>query len=180
MPAPEAASPSDYQEHIRLMCDLMVLAFQTDLTRVVTLPFANDGSNRHVQDDRRDRRAPRPVAPRQRNAEKQAKLKKINTFHIEQLAYLLDKLKGVKEADGTTLLDNCMIVYGCGIGDGDRHNHDDLPILLAGKGGGTIEAGRHIEVPARHAAHEPVPGPVRPDGRPDRAASATAPGVLKI
>ena len=70
----------------------------------------------------------------------------INTFHIEQFAYLLGKLKSIKEGDGT-LLDNCMIAYGSGNGDGNRHNHDDLPVLLAGKGGGTIKTGRHIRYP---------------------------------
>jgi hypothetical protein len=78
------------------------------------------------------------------------KIKKINTFHIEQVAYLLGRLKGIKETNGTTLLDNAMIVYGSGIGDGNRHNHDDLPILLAGKGGGTIECGRHLVFPKRN------------------------------
>ena len=143
MPEPKAGIPSEYRDHIRLMCDLMVIAFQTDLTRVVTLPFANDGSNRSyksidVSEGHHE------LSHHQRNEEKQAKLKKINTFHIEQFAYLVGKLKGVKESDGSTLLDNSMIVYGSGIGDGDRHNHDDLPILLAGKGGGTITGGRHM------------------------------------
>jgi hypothetical protein len=78
---------------------------------------------------------------------KLAKIKTINTFHIEQFAYLLGRLRSVKEANGTTLLDNSMLVYGSGIGDGNRHNHDDLPILLAGGGGGTIEGGRHTVVP---------------------------------
>jgi hypothetical protein len=124
----------------------MVLAFQTDTTRVVTLPFANDGSNRPYQmigvpEGHHD------LSHHQRNQDKQAKLKKINTFHIEQLAYLATKLKAVKEADGTSLLDNVMLVYGSGISDGDRHNHDDLPILLLGGGGGTIPGGRHIKVP---------------------------------
>src|SRR6202040_4397697 len=66
-----------------------------------------------------------------------------NTFHISQLAYLLEKLKAVKEGDGT-LLDSCMIAYGSGISDGDRHNHDDRPILLAGKGGGNLATVRHL------------------------------------
>ncbi len=74
---------------------------------------------------------------------KQEKIQKINQFHIEQLAYLLDKLKAIKEGDGT-LLDNCMIVYGSGISDGNRHNHDDLPILLL----------------ARAAARQAGPAPV--------------------
>ncbi|MFO0852211.1 MAG: DUF1552 domain-containing protein [Gemmataceae bacterium] len=134
--------PKEVKEHIRLMADLMVLAFQTDLTRVVTLPFANDGSNRPypfigVPEGHHD------LSHHQRNQDKQAKLKKINTFHTEQLAYLVGKMQAVKEANGTTLLDNVMLVYGSGISDGDRHNHDDLPILLIGKGGGTIPTGRH-------------------------------------
>src|SRR5690606_1643343 len=73
------------------------------------------------------------------------KIKKINTFHIEQFAYLLGKLKETREADGSSLLDNVMIVYGSGIGDGNRHNHNDLPVLFAGHGGGTIKTGRHIK-----------------------------------
>src|SRR5439155_2718622 len=81
------------------------------------------------------------------NAEKLDKIHRINRFHIQQFAYLLSKLRAVREADGSTLLDNCMIVYGSGNGDGNRHNHDDLPILLAGKGGGTINAGRHVRFP---------------------------------
>ena len=79
------------------------------------------------------------------------KIKAINRFHVEQLAYLLGKLKATREGPGT-LLDNCMIVYGSGIGDGDRHNHDDLPILLAGKGGGTLKTGRHL----RYARETPL------------------------
>jgi hypothetical protein len=144
--AEPAGIPKEVQEHIRLMCDLMVLSFQTDLTRVVTFPLANDGSNRPypvigVTEGHHD------LSHHGRNAEKQAKIKKINTFHAEQLAYLLGRMAAVKEADGTTLLDSVMLVYGSGIGDGDRHNHDDLPILLIGKGGGTIEGGRHLKYP---------------------------------
>jgi hypothetical protein len=142
MAAP-AGIPKDYVDHVRLMCDLMVLALQTDTTRVVTLPFANDGSNRAYQpigvsDGHHD------LSHHQRNADKLAKIKKINTFHVEQLAYLVGRMQAVKEANGSTLLDNTMLVYGSGISDGDRHNHDDLPILLLGKGGGTIETGRHV------------------------------------
>jgi hypothetical protein len=70
-------------------------------------------------------------------------IRKINVYHMTQFAYFLDKLKGVKEGKGT-LLDNSMIMYGSCIGDGDRHNHDDLPIVLAGGGGGTIKSGRVV------------------------------------
>ena len=134
----------DMQEHVRLMCDLLVLSFQTDLTRVVTFPFANDGSNRPykmigVSSGHHE------LSHHGRDDHKQAQIKKINTFHVEQLAYLVGKLKSVKEANGTTLLDNSAIVYGSGISDGDRHNHDDLPILTLGKFAGTLETGRHVK-----------------------------------
>jgi hypothetical protein len=151
LPKPDMARPSgiprDWQEHVRLMADLIVLAFQTDLTRVITLPIANDGSNRpykmlEVPEGHHE------LSHHGGDPKKLEKIKKINTFHMEQFAYLLGKLQAVKEGSGN-LLDNSMIVYGSGIGDGNRHNHDDLPILLAGKGGGTIECGRHIMYPRR-------------------------------
>ena len=80
------------------------------------------------------------------NPKKKTKIRDINRFHTTQLAYLLTKLKAVKEGDGT-LLDHCMIAYGSGISDGNRHNHDDLPVLLAGKGGGSLKPGRHVKYP---------------------------------
>jgi len=142
MPTPSGI-PKDVAEHIRLMSDLLVLAFQADLTRVVTFPFANDGSNRpypalSVPEGHHE------LSHHQNDPRKQAKIKKINRFHIEQLAYLLGKLKSVQEGD-KTLLDQVMLVYGSGIGDGNRHNHDDLPILMAGHGGGTVKCGRHLK-----------------------------------
>jgi hypothetical protein len=144
MPLPRGI-PGDYGEHIRLMGDLLALAFQADLTRVSTFVFANDGSNRSyrgidVPEGHHD------LSHHGRDQTKLAKLQKINEFHIKQLAYLLNKLKSIKEGDGN-VLDNSMIVYGSGIGDGNRHNHDDLPILLMGKGGGTVVAGRHLVYP---------------------------------
>jgi hypothetical protein len=126
----------------------MVLAFQTDLTRVVTFPFANDGSNRPYR-NLEVSEGHHELSHHGQDPKKLEKIKKINTFHVEQLAYLLTKMKAVKEANGSCLLDNVMMVYGSGIGDGNRHNHDDLPILLMGKGGGTIEGGRHIALPKR-------------------------------
>ncbi len=134
--------PHNYQEHLRLMADILVLAFKTDLTRVSTFVFANDGSNRDygaigVPEGHHD------LSHHGRDPKKQEKLQKINTFHTTQLAYLIGKLKEVKEGDGN-LLDNCLLVYGSGIGDGNRHNHDDLPIVLAGKARNTIQSGRHV------------------------------------
>ncbi len=134
--------PGKYDEHIRLMGDLMVLAFRTDATRVCTFVFANEGSNM-AYPDIGVREGHHELSHHGRDAKKIAKIREINKFHIRQFAYLLEKLKGVKEGD-STLLDNCMIAYGSGNSDGDRHNHDDLPILLAGGGGGTIKTGRHV------------------------------------
>jgi hypothetical protein len=136
--------PQDYAEHLRLMCDMLVLAFQTDSTRVATLMFADAGSNRsyrqiEVPEGHHD------LSHHGGDAQKLEKIRQINRFHVTQLAYLLQKLKAIPEADGT-LLDNCMILYGSGLGDGNRHNHDDLPVLLAGRGGGTIDSGRHVQV----------------------------------
>jgi hypothetical protein len=137
--------PGDYREHLRLMGDLLVLAFQADLTRIATFVFANDGSNRSyravgVPEGHHD------VSHHGGDLDRQARIRRINRFHVEQLAYLLGKLRAIPEGNGT-LLDHCMIVYGSGISDGDRHNHDDLPILLCGKGGGTLKAGRHVRCP---------------------------------
>jgi hypothetical protein len=86
------------------------------------------------------------ISHHQTDKKKQEKIQKINRFHIEQLAYLLGRLKAVKEGE-KSLLDQVMVVYGSGIGDGNRHNHDDLPILMAGHGGGSVKCGRHLRFP---------------------------------
>ena len=142
--------PGDFKAHIRLMYDLMVLAFQGDVTRISTFMLARAGSNRSY---------PAVGVPQGHHAlshhkndqDKIDQLKKIDRFHVEQFAYLVNKLKSVKEADGT-LLDHCMVLYGSGIADGNRHSHHDLPILLAGRAGGTIEPGRHL----RYARETPL------------------------
>jgi hypothetical protein len=137
--------PAKYDEHMRIMCDLFVLAFQTDVTRITTFVLANEGSNRPypflgITDGHHY------LSHHGRDAKKQAKIAQINKFHVTQLAYILTKLKAIPEGE-ESLLDHCMIAYGSANGDGDRHNHDDLPILLAGKGSGTIKTGRHVRYP---------------------------------
>jgi hypothetical protein len=137
--------PASYADHLKLMSDLMVLAFQADLTRICTFVLANEGSNRPypfigVPEGHHD------LSHHGNDAKKKAKIRDINKFHVGQLAYLLTKLKAIKEGD-STLLDHCMIAYGSGNSDGNAHNHDDLPILLAGKGCGTIKTGRHLRFP---------------------------------
>jgi hypothetical protein len=134
--------PDSFEEHVRLMGDMMVLAFQADVTRVCTYMIANEGSNRSyptigVNEGHHE------LSHHQGRAEKQAGIRAINTFHVAQLSYILQRLKSIPEGEGT-LLDNCMILYGSGISDGNRHNHEDLPLLLAGRGGGTILTGRHV------------------------------------
>ncbi|HEX7899884.1 MAG TPA: DUF1552 domain-containing protein [Planctomycetota bacterium] len=136
-----AGIPATMEEHIRLMGDLMALAFQADVTRVCTFVVANEGSNKPypfigVPEGHHD------LSHHGNDAAKKAKIAKINEFHVKQFAYLLGRLKAVKEGEGT-LLDHCLIAYGSGNSDGNAHNHDNLPVLLAGRGG-SIKAGRHV------------------------------------
>jgi hypothetical protein len=140
-----AGNPVSFGEHIRLMCDMMVLAFQSDLTRICTFMIANEGSNRSyeeagVPEGHHD------ISHHGGHPDKLAKKGMIDTFHVSQFAYLVNKLQAIKEGGGT-LLDNCMIVYGGGISDGNAHNHNNLPVLLAGKAGGKLKHGRHIRYP---------------------------------
>jgi hypothetical protein len=139
---PPEGIPESYHEHVCLMLDMLVLAFQTDQTRISTCMFAQAGSNRSyaeigVPDGHHD------LSHHVGDAEKLEKIRKINQYHMQQFAYFLQRLKSIPEGDGT-LLDHCMIMYGSGLSDGNRHNHENLPVLLAGRGGGSIESGRHI------------------------------------
>lgn len=137
--------PEDQDEHVKLMYDLLALAFETDTTRVATYMLANEGSNRtYPMVDVKD--GHHHLSHHQNKEDWVAKLQKIDKYLVSRFAYFLEKLKAVKEGEGT-LLDNCMIVYGSAIGDGNRHNHNDLPVLLAGRGGGTIQTGRHVIYP---------------------------------
>ncbi len=149
LPNPKLHAPSgipkDFPDHIKLMLDLMVLSFQTDVTRISTFMYVNEGNNRGyseigVSEGHHD------LSHHGHDQSKQEKITKINIFHITQFAYMLERMKSIKEGDGT-LLDHSMIVYGSGISDGDRHNHDDLPVLLAGKAKGAFTSGRHVRYP---------------------------------
>lgn len=141
MQAPRGV-PGDRGEHIRLMGDMMILALQSDLTRVCTFMFANEGSNRpyneiQINDGHHD------ISHHGKDPAKLEKKRQIDLYHVEQLAYILKKMASIDDGNGT-LLDNSMILYGGGISDGDRHNHDDLPLLLAGRAGGKIPTGQHF------------------------------------
>jgi len=134
--------PRDYQQHVRLMFDLMVLAFRTDVTRISTFMLGNAGSNRSyrmvgVSDGHHQ------ISHHRNKKELIDKIQKIDGFLVGEFAYFLRKLKSVEEGTGT-LLDHSMIMYGSGLSDGNRHHHHNLPVVLAGGGGGTIHTGRHI------------------------------------
>ena len=137
--------PESYGEHMRTMFDLMHLAFQTDTTRISSFLLAHDGSNRTFPEiDVHS--AHHEMSHHRGNPQALESIGKIDRFYVEQLAYFLKKMRDTPEGEGS-LLDHSMIVYGGGIADGNRHNHDDLPLLLAGKGGGTLKPGRVIEAP---------------------------------
>jgi hypothetical protein len=137
--------PETYGEHMRMMFDLMHLAFQTDTTRISTFLLAHDGSNRTFPEVDVNS-AHHELSHHRSNPQTLESIGKIDRFYVEQLAYFLKKMRDTPEGEGS-LLDHSMIVYGGGIADGNRHNHDDLPVLLAGKGNGTLTPGRLIEAP---------------------------------
>ena len=136
--------PKELSEHMKLMYDLLVLSFRTNQTRVATYMLANEGSNRSY-----------PMVgvsqghhqlSHHRNDEKlMAQIQKIDQFLVEQFAYFLKKLKSTPEGEGS-LLDHSLIVFGSGLGDGNRHDHGELPIVLAGHGSGTVKTGSHLKL----------------------------------
>ncbi len=139
------AAPEEFVDHARLMMDLMVVAWQTDMTRVTSFMLAREGSNRSyreigVSDGHHS------CTHHQNDAEKIAKTVKINTHHVQQLAYLVNKLKSTPDGDGN-LLDHSMIMYGSSISDGNMHTHVDLPTVLIGSASGQIKSGRHLRSP---------------------------------
>ena len=125
--------------------DMMVLAFQTDSTRISTFLLAHDGSNRSFKDIGVSE-GHHNLSHHKRKKDNLEKIQKIDQFYIEQLAYFMEKMKSTEDVDGKSLLHNSMIVYGSGIADGDRHSHSDLPVIVAGNGGGAFETGRHVDL----------------------------------
>ncbi|HEU0173996.1 MAG TPA: DUF1552 domain-containing protein [Blastocatellia bacterium] len=137
-----AGIPINFSDYVGLICDLLTLAFQTDLTRISTLMIGREGSMR-VYHDLGIPDPHHPLTHHRNNQDWIQKVLQINVYHVDLFARFLKKLKETKESDGT-LLDHSMIVYGSGISDGDRHNHENLPIVLAGCGDGRLKPGRHI------------------------------------
>lgn len=141
----------DYEQVTRAMIDLQVKAVECDLTRVITFMMENGGSYRSfeflgVTGGHHE------LSHHQSDPAKLESLAVINTWEIEQFAYLLEQLDGITEASGSTLLDNSLVYLSSEISDGDRHNHDDMPVLLAGGGGGYVVPGQH----KRYSSEQPM------------------------
>jgi len=151
IPAPSASVPTDLSEHARVMFDLVALAFQTDMTRVITVLVGIEQSPRSYAAELGIKEAHHGLTHHQGDREKIEKVTQINCFHMKQFTYLLDKLKSSQDGDGS-LLDHSMIVYGSGLSDGNAHLHHNLPVILAGRGNGSLKPGRHI----RYAEETPI------------------------
>lgn len=137
-----AGVPGDFAEYIQVMFDMMLLAFQTDQTRVATLLLANEGSNRPFSEIG-IAEGHHYLTHHQNDEDKIKKVAAIDRFYVEQLGKFLTKLDQTKDVDGNSMLHNSMIIYGSGNSDGNRHTHTNLPLILAGNGGGTLTAGRY-------------------------------------
>jgi hypothetical protein len=140
-----AGIPSVYEDHTRLMFDLQVLAYQTDLTRVITFMIARELSGRSYPQIG-VAESHHPISHHLNDPGKLASLAKINVHHTSLFAYYLEKLRNTPDGDGS-LLDQVMIIYGAGMADSNLHAPSGLPVLLAGGGGGTLRGGRHIRYP---------------------------------
>jgi hypothetical protein len=150
-PTPDGI-PAKHEEHLDLMFDILTLAFQTDSTRVASLLLAHDGSNRSFSDIGIPE-GHHDLSHHFDNEEKKRKVAEIDLWYVKQFASFLRKMEAVRDADGHTLLHNSMIVYGSGNADGNRHTHVNLPIVLAGAGGGTLTPGRYIKQPSVPASN---------------------------
>ncbi|TWT32202.1 hypothetical protein KOR34_39630 [Posidoniimonas corsicana] len=137
--------PRDFGAHMDMMYDLLAMAFQTDSTRVGTLLLAYDGSNRSFP-DLGISEGHHYLTHHQRNEKYVEYIAKIDQFYMQRFARFLEKLAATEDVDGASLLDNSMIVYGGAIANGNRHTHDNLPVVLAGGGGGSLRPGRYVEL----------------------------------
>jgi hypothetical protein len=140
-----AGVPADFEEHAKLMMDLQVIAFQADLTRVITFMIGREGSNRPyrqigISDGHHS------LTHHQNDPEKIEKVTQIDGYHVKLFAYYLDKLQSTRDGEGN-LLDHSLVLYGSSICDGNRHTHDQLPLVMVGSAAGQVKGGRHIRFP---------------------------------
>ena len=136
-------NPAQFADHVRLMLDMIAVAFQTDTTRICTFMFNNEVSNQNFSFVDGVSGGHHSTSHHQNRPEQLKQYQLINRWHVAQYAYLLRKLKGIKEGDGT-LLDSSMVLFGSGLRDGNTHNPHNLPIILGGRGGGRIATGQHL------------------------------------
>ncbi|WP_437188434.1 DUF1552 domain-containing protein [Planctomicrobium sp. SH668] len=144
--APPHEIPGHYPHHVKLMLDMMVLAFWSDSTRVITFMMANDVSGRNFSFVDEVRSSHHEMSHHEGKEDKIDQYKRIVRWHVGQLGYLCERMKGIDEGNGT-LLDHSMILMGCGMSDGNAHDPRNLPIVVAGKGNGTLKTGQHIAAP---------------------------------
>jgi hypothetical protein len=137
-----AGIPVEFAEHARLLFDLQAIAFQADLTRVATTVIGREGSVR-TYDEIGISDPHHPLSHHRNNPEALEKLTRINTFHMELFAHFIARLKATPDGEGT-LLDHSMVLYGCGIADSNRHTHERLPVVVMGRGDGSLQSGRHL------------------------------------
>lgn len=137
--------PANFADHVRLMHDLLIVAFQSDITRISTMLYSREGSNR-AYPELGFTDGHHPITHHRYLPDLVEKVTKINCYHLEQFAYFIKRLKSIPEGDGT-LLDHCMIVYGSSHSDGNRHSHVNLPTIIVGRGNGALKTGRHIVYP---------------------------------
>ena len=135
--------PADHAEHVRLMLDMIAVAFQSDTTRVSTFMFGNAVSNVSFRFLEGVGAGHHDVSHHQKEADKLRQYQIINQWHIAQYAYLLRRLKGMREGE-STVLDNSMVLFGSALSDGNSHNPHKLPLVLGGGGGGRIATGQHL------------------------------------
>lgn len=135
--------PATHTDNVRWMLDMMALAFQSDTTRICTFMFGNAVSGRNFSFLDGVKGGHHDISHHQKNAEKLEMYALINRWHIEQYAYLLNKLRNMQEGEGT-VLDNSMILFGAGLRDGDAHSPHNLPIVVGGRGGGRLASGQHV------------------------------------
>ena len=145
IPDAPAGIPFVYEDHLAIMFDLMALAFQSEITRVSTFMMARELSNRTYPQVGVNE-GHHATSHHANNANKMASNVKIQNYHVTQFKKFIDTLDSIEEGDGT-LLDNSMILYGSGMSDGNSHNHDPLPVILAGGASGRLEGNRHIMNP---------------------------------
>lgn len=148
IPDPDMATPDGiptaYDDYIRLMFQMMALAFETDATRVASMILAHDGSNRPFPEIQ-IAEGHHSISHHRNNEELIKKVALIDRFYAERFTEFLGMLEAKHDHDGKSILHNSMIVYGCGNSDGNRHTHTNLPVVLAGNGGGLLNPGRHVE-----------------------------------